>query len=99
MKSDYIFETSWEICNKIGGIYTVMSTKAGSMVDAYGDHYVLTGPDVWKETHANPDFLEDHNLFSDWKKMRSEEHTSELQSHSFISYAVFCLKKKKTSNS
>src|ERR1051326_9637904 len=28
---------------------------------------------------------------------RSEEHTSELQSHSFISYAVFCLKKKKTS--
>ena len=25
---------------------------------------------------------------------RSEEHTSELQSHSFISYAVFCLKKK-----
>ena len=31
-----------------------------------------------------------------WKKIkRSEEHTSELQSHSFISYAVFCLKKKK----
>src|ERR1051326_8050927 len=28
---------------------------------------------------------------------RSEEHTSELQSHSFISYAVFCLKKYKTS--
>ena len=28
---------------------------------------------------------------------RSEEHTSELQSHSFISYAVFCLKKKKKS--
>ena len=30
-------------------------------------------------------------------KVRSEEHTSELQSHSFISYAVFCLKKKKKS--
>src|ERR1051326_2326104 len=27
-------------------------------------------------------------------RFRSEEHTSELQSHSFISYAVFCLKKK-----
>ncbi len=25
---DFIFETSWEICNKIGGIYTVLSTKA-----------------------------------------------------------------------
>src|ERR1051326_9328593 len=30
--------------------------------------------------------------------LRSEEHTSELQSHSFISYAVFCLKKNKTKN-
>src|SRR6056300_711168 len=29
------------------------------------------------------------------EKRRSEEHTSELQSHSEISYAVFCLKKKK----
>ena len=28
------------------------------------------------------------------RRVRSEEHTSELQSHSFISYAVFCLKKK-----
>ena len=27
------------------------------------------------------------------EKMRSEEHTSELQSHKLISYAVFCLKK------
>ena len=32
------------------------------------------------------------NCFLD--ELRSEEHTSELQSHSFISYAVFCLKKK-----
>ena len=34
---------------------------------------------------------------NEWKQVsmfRSEEHTSELQSHSFISYAVFCLKKK-----
>src|SRR5881296_2682613 len=30
-----------------------------------------------------------------WSPYRSEEHTSELQSHSNISYAVFCLKKKK----
>src|SRR5881296_2295989 len=32
-------------------------------------------------------------------KKRSEEHTSELQSHSNISYAVFCLKKKKKNKS
>ena len=34
-------------------------------------------------------------IFKKNKGRRSEEHTSELQSHSFISYAVFCLKKKK----
>ena len=34
----------------------------------------------------------------DIANIRSEEHTSELQSHSFISYAVFCLKKKKKQN-
>src|SRR3546814_10714149 len=32
------------------------------------------------------------------QRWRSEEHTSELQSLMRISYAVFCLKKKKTSN-
>src|SRR3546814_6440995 len=32
-------------------------------------------------------------------EFRSEEHTSELQSLMRISYAVFCLKKKKTTNS
>src|SRR3546814_6782214 len=31
-----------------------------------------------------------------WRRIRSEEHTSELQSLMRISYAVFCLKKKKT---
>ncbi|MBN2615103.1 MAG: alpha-glucan family phosphorylase [Bacteroidales bacterium] len=68
MKADYIFETSWEVCNKIGGIYTVISTKANTMVDQYQDNYILIGPDVWKETRANPDFIEDKNLFSDWKQ-------------------------------
>src|SRR3546814_9897657 len=35
---------------------------------------------------------------SHWKQERSEEHTSELQSLMRISYAVFCLKKKKQNN-
>src|ERR1043165_10272639 len=33
---------------------------------------------------------------SHFRRHRSEEHTSELQSRGLISYAVFCLKKKKT---
>src|SRR3546814_9056232 len=35
-------------------------------------------------------------LYAELEPMRSEEHTSELQSLMRISYAVFCLKKKKT---
>ena len=37
-----------------------------------------------------------HVRYRDWEtRKRSEEHTSELQSPLIISYAVFCLKKKK----
>ena len=39
--------------------------------------------------------FEGQDTFTITSNVRSEEHTSELQSHSFISYAVFCLKKKK----
>lgn len=67
IKPDFIFETSWEICNKIGGIYTVVSTKAKSIVEKYNNNYILIGPDVWKGTEKNPDFIEDENLFADWK--------------------------------
>ena len=28
-----LFEVSWEVCNKVGGIHTVLSTKAKSLVD------------------------------------------------------------------
>jgi len=73
INSDYIFETSWEICNKIGGIYTVISTKAKTIVDKYNDNYILIGPDVWKETTNNPDFIEDVTLFTDWKAKAWED--------------------------
>ena len=48
--SDYLFETSWEICNKVGGIYTVLSTKAATVVESYHDRYICIGPDIAKET-------------------------------------------------
>src|SRR3546814_8309231 len=41
---------------------------------------------------------EAHKFVEAWQARRSEEHTSELQSLMRISYAVFCLKKKKTTN-
>ncbi|MBI2133928.1 glycogen/starch synthase [Candidatus Woesearchaeota archaeon] len=39
-----IFEISWEVCNKVGGIYTVVRSKAAQMVDRYKDSYFAVGP-------------------------------------------------------
>ena len=39
-----LFEVSWEVCNKVGGIHTVVSTKAKSLVERYGDDYIAVGP-------------------------------------------------------
>jgi len=67
-KPDFIFETSWEVCNKIGGIYTVLATKAHSFKKKFGDNYILIGPDVWKETRQNPHFIEDETLYQLWRE-------------------------------
>ncbi|MDR0541531.1 MAG: glycosyl transferase, partial [Dysgonamonadaceae bacterium] len=64
---DYIFETSWEVCNKVGGIYTVLSTRANTMRTLFGDHIIFIGPDLWKGKD-NPDFIENAALFKSWKK-------------------------------
>ncbi|KAF8566417.1 hypothetical protein P879_02814 [Paragonimus westermani] len=40
----YVFETAWEVVNKVGGIYTVIRTKAATTVEELGDHYILLGP-------------------------------------------------------
>ena len=45
---EYLFETSWEVCNMVGGIYTVLSTKSNEMRQLLGDHYITVGPDVVK---------------------------------------------------
>ena len=43
-KADVLFEVSWEVCNKVGGIYTVVKSKAAKMIEIYGDNYFLVGP-------------------------------------------------------
>ena len=44
-----LFETSWEVCNKIGGIYTVLSSKAKTLVNRFKDNVIFIGPDVWTD--------------------------------------------------
>ncbi len=63
---DYLFEISWEICNKVGGIYTVLSTKSEKLYKTFGDSHIYIGPDVWMETSKTPGFKEDNSLYSSW---------------------------------
>ncbi len=64
---DYLFEVSWEVCNKVGGIHTVVSTKASTVGRKLGDKYILVGPDISIEG-GNQEFEEDVNLFAIWRK-------------------------------
>ena len=66
LKPDFIFESSWEVCNKVGGIYTVLSTRAKTLQDAMKDHVIFIGPDCWKENEC-PYFREEKSLFAEWQ--------------------------------
>ena len=74
VKPDYIFETSWEVCNMVGGIYTVLSTRAATLCAEYEkDKLIFIGPDIWTE-RACPFFVEHKNekLYK-WKKFCKQQ--------------------------
>ena len=70
---DFLIETSWEVCNKVGGIYTVLSTKAKTLQNNYKDKVAFIGPDVWTEEHPCPVFVESKTLLKAWKQKFSNE--------------------------
>ena len=73
LKPDCIFESSWEVCNKVGGIYTVLSTRAKTLQTALQDKVIFIGPGLWKREDDNytkeesPYFKEDNSLFAEWQ--------------------------------
>ena len=69
---EYIFESSWEVCNKVGGIYTVLSTRAKTLHDMVGDRLIFIGPDCWKEKNS-PFFEPDSTLLENWEKKANAE--------------------------
>jgi glycogen synthase len=75
---DYIFETSWEVCNKVGGIYTVLSTRAKTLQDLFKDKLIFIGPDIWKNSDA-PDFIESKILLKAWKKQALEKENLKVR--------------------
>ena len=69
---DYIFESSWEVCNKVGGIYAVLSTRANTLQKKFKDRIIFIGPDCWQEKTC-PYFKEDLSLFQDWRNEAEKE--------------------------
>ena len=65
MQPQYIFETSWEVCNRVGGIYAVLSTRAASMQKEHKDKVVFFGPDFGE--HSNLTFKESKTIFRGWR--------------------------------
>ena len=72
LKPDFIFESSWEVCNKVGGIYTVLSSRAKTLQDELKNRIVFIGPDFWKENES-PYFKEDKSLFAEWQWEAKEQ--------------------------
>ena len=77
LKPDYIFESSWEVCNKVGGIYTVLSTRAKTLQDVMKDQIIFIGPDFWQEQES-PYFQEDKSLFAEWQ-WEAKENSLEVR--------------------
>ena len=93
---DYIFEVSWEVCNKVGGIYTVLSTRAKTILEKTGAQLIFIGPDVWKDTE-NPLFKEDKRLLAGWRKKATEEApTAEVKAEEAPAKPKRAPRKKKT---
>lgn len=73
-RADFIFETSWEVCNKVGGIHTVLMTKANTIAKQFNGNYILIGPDLHTANSENSEFIEDDNLFKAWKTYANSQN-------------------------
>lgn len=72
LRPDYIFESSWEVCNKVGGIYTVLSSRAKTLQAEMQDRIIFIGPDCWKENDS-PYFKEDASVLAQWQWQAKEQ--------------------------
>ena len=78
LKPEYIFETSWEVCNMVGGIYTVLSTRAATLQKSHPDKLIFIGPDVWLE-QKNPLFEEVPDLYPGWKEFTEDKYKLKIR--------------------
>ncbi len=67
LSPDTLFEVSWEVCNKVGGIHTVIATKAPTVTNLLGDKYIVIGPDFSQDNGVS-EFEEDASLMKAWRQ-------------------------------
>jgi len=58
-----LIEVAWEVCNQVGGIYTVIRSKVPAIVNIYADRYCLVGPYVQKGIQAELEPLHEDDAF------------------------------------
>ncbi len=76
-KADYVFEVAWEVCNKVGGIYTVVRSKAPQMLEYYKSNYFLIGPYFSdKASHEFSQEVPDRKLKQVFDKLKQEGITA-----------------------
>ena len=69
---DFLFETSWEVCNKVGGIYTVLSTRANTLLQQLpATTLAFIGPELGQRDDV---FMEDILLLTEWKQAAEKEN-------------------------
>ncbi len=64
-KADFLFEVSWEVCNKVGGIWTVLKSKTRPTIEQYGQNYCLIGPYF---SQASKGEFEQADVPDEWKE-------------------------------
>lgn len=69
MSPDYLFEVSWEVCNKVGGIHTVLATKASALASQLEGLHVVVGPDILRDTAESTEFEEEKNELTPWVEL------------------------------
>ena len=85
---DYIFESSWEVCNKVGGIYTVLSTRALTLKEKLQDQLIFIGPDCWGDK-VNPYFSEDDTLYASlWRSWLTSNLITRIKTKSTANFGM-----------
>lgn len=59
MQSTYLYETAWEVCNQVGGIYTVIRSKAAFLTKDWGADFCMIGPYLHKQMPSEFDVVDD----------------------------------------